>query len=144
MNLYSLIKHWWIKKTKSHNYYECYEKNPLGLKISHRLMFKIYSFWKLSLSWAQLYKCFIWHYYFAFKFNFWFYYNNIYPQLVYLKILLIYSWETHIERQRGRDKIRGRTRSLKQYSIPGSRDHTLGWRQTLNRWATQASQCPWF
>ena len=47
------------------------------------------------------------------------------------------------ERERGRDTGRGRSRlhagSPTLNSIPGLQDHTLGWRQTLNCWATQAS-----
>ena len=57
-----------------------------------------------------------------------------------LKILFIYSWEI----QRGRDMGRGRSRlhagSPVQDSIPELQDHTLGRRQTPNRWATQESQ----
>ena len=52
----------------------------------------------------------------------------------FLKILFIYSWET--ERETGRDTGRGRSRlpagSPMQDSIPGSQDHNLSWRQTLN------------
>lgn len=52
----------------------------------------------------------------------------------------IYSWETH----RGRDTGRGRSRlhagSPMWDSIPGLQDRTLSQRQTLNHWATQASQ----
>ena len=46
------------------------------------------------------------------------------------------------QRERGGDTGRGRSRlpagSPMQDSIPGPRDHALSWRQTLNRWATQA------
>ena len=50
------------------------------------------------------------------------------------------------ERKRGRDTGRGRSRlhagNPTWDSIPRLQDHTLGWRQVLNRWATQASH-PW-
>ena len=45
------------------------------------------------------------------------------------------------QRERERQKHRQREKSHRQTwdSIPGFQDHALGWRQTLNRWATQAS-----
>ena len=47
------------------------------------------------------------------------------------------------ERERGRDIGRGRSRlhavSLTWDLILGLQDHALGWRQALNRWATQES-----
>ena len=52
----------------------------------------------------------------------------------------IYSLETQ---RKGRDTGRGRSRhltgSLMWDSIPELWDHVLGWMQTLNCWATQAS-----
>ena len=49
------------------------------------------------------------------------------------------------QRERGRDTGRGRSRfhseSLTWDLIQGLQDHTLGWRQMLNHWATQVS---WF
>ena len=48
----------------------------------------------------------------------------------FLKVLFIYSWDTHTERSR--DTGRGRSRfhggSPTWDSIPGLQDHTLGWR----------------
>ena len=60
----------------------------------------------------------------------------------FLKILFIHLWETQREsRDRGRGKrSRLHTGSPMQDSIPEPRDHALGQRQTLNCWATQASQ----
>ena len=58
----------------------------------------------------------------------------------YLKILFIYSWETHREKGTGRGRSRLPSRSPIRDSILGPRDHTLSRRQTLNSWATQASQ----
>ena len=59
----------------------------------------------------------------------------------FLKILFIYSWETHTHR--GRDTGRGRSRlqtgSPTWDSIPGLQDHALGQREALNCWAPQAS-----
>ena len=56
----------------------------------------------------------------------------------------LFAHEKHTERERGRDTGRGRSRlhagSLMWDSIPGPRGHVLGWRQTLNCWAPQASQ----
>ena len=47
------------------------------------------------------------------------------------------------ERERGRDAGRGRSRLPAGSStwdlIPGSQGHALGWRQSLNHWASQAS-----
>ena len=58
------------------------------------------------------------------------------------RFFFIYSWEIHTER--GRDTGRGRSRlhagSPMWDSIPGPQDHALSQRQTLNHWATQASQ----
>ena len=55
----------------------------------------------------------------------------------------IYSWETQRE---SRDIGRSRclTESPMWDSIPELWDHALSWRQTLNRWATQASQNLYF
>ena len=55
--------------------------------------------------------------------------------------LFIYSWETQRERGRDTGRSRGRSRlhagSLIWDSIPDLQDDALGWRQTLNHWATQ-------
>ena len=72
-------------------------------------------------------------------------YFNICP-LKKKKILFIYSWE--IERKRGRDIGRGWSRlhagsPMWMWDLildPRFQDHTLSQRQTLNCWATQASQ----
>ena len=73
-------------------------------------------------------------------------------KIFFFKILFIHSWETQREREketgkereRGRDTGRGRSRlhagSPMWDLIPGPQDHTLGWRQALNRWASQGSQ----
>ena len=75
----------------------------------------------------------------------------------FFKILFVYSWETwreresfkrkkekERERERGRDLGREKSRlhagSLMWDSILGFQDPSLGQRQALNRWATQASQ----
>ena len=54
------------------------------------------------------------------------------------KRFYLFIHERH--RERGRDTGRGRSRlhagSPTWDSIPGPQDHTLGWRQTLNPWAT--------
>ena len=47
------------------------------------------------------------------------------------KILFIYSWETHRERQRHRQKEKQAPCREPDVGLdPGSRDHALGWRQT--------------
>ena len=55
----------------------------------------------------------------------------------------IYLFMKDTQRERGRDTGRGRSRlhagSPMWDSIPGLQDHTLGWRQMLNHWATQVS-----
>ena len=60
--------------------------------------------------------------------------------------LRFYLFIPERHRERGKDIGRGRSRllegNLMQVLIPGPRDHALSWRQTLNRWATQASQLP--
>ena len=60
----------------------------------------------------------------------------------FFKTLFIDWWET--QRERGRDRSRGRSRLLAGSptwdSLPGLRGHALNQRQTLNHWATQASQ----
>ena len=54
------------------------------------------------------------------------------------KIVFIYSWETHRERQRHRQREKqAPTGSLMQDLIPGPWDHALNQRQTLNHWANQ-------
>ena len=65
--------------------------------------------------------------------------------IYFLKILFIYSWETHTER--GRDTGRGRSRlhagSTTWNSIPGLQDP--GPKAVLNRWATWAAPvCQYF
>ena len=62
--------------------------------------------------------------------------------LFIFQILFIYSWEIYRDRDRdtGRGISRLHARSLMWDLIPGLQDHTLSWRQTLNHWATQASQ----
>ena len=56
----------------------------------------------------------------------------------FLKILCIYSWETHRGRAIGRGRSRLPTGSLIWDLIPGPRDHDLSRRQMLNHWA----RCP--
>ena len=59
--------------------------------------------------------------------------------LFFKNILFIYSWKTHRERQRHRQ--REKQASCREPSVeldPGTLDHALSWRQMLNRWATQA------
>ena len=46
--------------------------------------------------------------------------------------------DTERGRDVGREKSRLPVGSLMQDLIPGSQDHALSWRQTLNHWATQA------
>ena len=59
----------------------------------------------------------------------------------FLKILFIYSWEKERERGigtgTGRERSRLHAGSLTWDSILGLQDHTLGWRQVPNRWATR-------
>ena len=61
----------------------------------------------------------------------------------FLRFYLFILRDTHTER--GRDTGRGRSRlragSLMGDSIPGSQDHTLSQRQTLNCWTTQVPPC---
>ena len=63
------------------------------------------------------------------------------PPPPFKKFLFIH--ERHRGRERGRDTGRGRNRlhigSPMWDSIPGLQDHTLDWRQVLNRWANQGS-----
>ena len=62
-----------------------------------------------------------------------------------LKILFIYSWEIQRERQRCRQREKQAPyREPDARRIPGLQDHTLGWRQVLNRWATQRSPIFYF
>ena len=59
------------------------------------------------------------------------------------KRFYLFIHERH--KERGKDTGRGRSRlhagSPMWDSIPGLWDHNLSWRQMLNCWATQASQC---
>ena len=58
----------------------------------------------------------------------------------FLKILFIYSWETHRERQRHRQKEKqAPCREPDAGFVPRTPGYTLSWRQTLNHWVTQAS-----
>ena len=63
--------------------------------------------------------------------------------LFIFKRFYLFIHERHREKERGRDTGRGRSRlhagSPMWDSILGLQDHTLGWRQVLNRWATQGS-----
>ena len=61
----------------------------------------------------------------------------------FLNYLFMRERERERERERGKDIGRGRSRlhagNPTWDSIPGLEDHALGWRQALNRWATQGS-----
>ena len=57
---------------------------------------------------------------------------------LFLKILFIYSWETHREAETQREKQAPR-REPDVGLDPGPWDHALSQRQMLNRWATEAS-----
>ena len=59
---------------------------------------------------------------------------------VFLKILFIYSSETHRGSDIGRGKSRLHAGSLMWVSVPGPQDHDLSRRQMLNHCATQV---PW-
>lgn len=71
---------------------------------------------------------------------------NRLSSLFFLKILFVYSWETH--RERSRDLGRGRSRFLAGSpmwdSIPEPWDHALSRRQMLNHWGIQASSVIYF
>ena len=63
----------------------------------------------------------------------------------FFKILFIYSWETHRESQRHRQREKhAPCRELIVGLDPGIQDHALGRRQTLNRWAAQGSRTQGF
>ena len=60
--------------------------------------------------------------------------------LFFLKILFIYPWETHKERQRHRQREKQAPCKEPNAGLnPRPRDHSLSQRQMLNHWATQAS-----
>ena len=59
---------------------------------------------------------------------------------LFLKKIFIYSWETYRERQKHRQREKQAPRREPDVGLdPRPQDHTLRWRQTLNRWATQVS-----
>ena len=59
--------------------------------------------------------------------------------IIFKKILFIYSWETHRERQRHRQREKQAPFREPDVRLLGLWDHTLSQRQMLNHWATQAS-----
>ena len=64
----------------------------------------------------------------------------------FFKDFIYYSFMIDLERERGRDTGRGRSRlhagNLTRDSIPGLQDHTLGQRQALNRWTAELPRDP--